>query len=58
MNKDVKLQATRADHRKSRLAEQLRANLQKRKEQSRARRAGDADAREDGLQAAEKKQKG
>ncbi|WP_254027184.1 hypothetical protein [Mesorhizobium ventifaucium] len=35
--------------RKSRLAEQLRANLQKRKAQSRSRRTGDADTRTDGL---------
>ncbi|MER8367448.1 hypothetical protein [Mesorhizobium sp. M1348] len=37
--------------RKDRLAEQLRANLQKRKAQSRSRRTGDADKRPDGLQA-------
>jgi len=35
--------------RKARLAEQLRANLQKRKAQSRARRTGDPDTRPDGL---------
>ncbi|RWK39545.1 MAG: hypothetical protein EOR46_22490 [Mesorhizobium sp.] len=35
--------------RKSRLAEQLRANLQKRKAQSRSRRTGGADKRPDGL---------
>jgi hypothetical protein len=35
--------------RKARVAEQLRANLQKRKAQSRSRRAGDADNRPDGL---------
>ena len=35
--------AAKAD-RKARLAEQLRANLQKRKAQTRARRHGDADA--------------
>ncbi|RWK49743.1 hypothetical protein [Mesorhizobium sp.] len=34
--------------RKARLAEQLRANLQKRKAQSRSRRAGDADKRRAG----------
>ncbi|TIO07385.1 hypothetical protein [Mesorhizobium sp.] len=34
--------------RKTRLAEQLRANLQKRKAQSRSRRAGDADKRRAG----------
>ncbi|TIT20054.1 MAG: hypothetical protein E5W70_23000 [Mesorhizobium sp.] len=37
--------------RNDRLAEQLRANLQKRKAQSRSRRTGDADQRPDGLQA-------
>jgi hypothetical protein len=35
--------------RKTRLAEQLRANLQKRKAQSRSRRTGEADQRPDGL---------
>lgn len=35
--------------RKARLAEQLRANLQRRKAQARARRAGDADQRPEGL---------
>ncbi|SIT56538.1 conserved hypothetical protein [Mesorhizobium prunaredense] len=39
----------RAD-RKTRLAEQLRANLQKRKAQSRSRRTGGADKRPDGLE--------
>ncbi|BCH18840.1 hypothetical protein [Mesorhizobium sp. L-2-11] len=34
--------------REARLAEQLRANLQKRKAQSRSRRAGDADKRRAG----------
>ncbi|MER8593165.1 hypothetical protein NKH33_16335 [Mesorhizobium sp. M1182] len=41
--------------RKDRLAEQLRANLQKRKAQSRSRRTGDADKRPEGLQAVMKK---
>lgn len=41
--------------RKDRLAEQLRANLQKRKAQSRSRRTGEADDRPEGLQAAMKK---
>jgi hypothetical protein len=36
------------DRRKARLAEALRANLQKRKAQARSRRAGEADARPDG----------
>ncbi|WP_244602623.1 hypothetical protein [Mesorhizobium delmotii] len=43
--------------RKSRLAEQLRANLQKRKAQSRSRRTGDADKRPDGLGALGETQK-
>ncbi|TPL90988.1 hypothetical protein FJ948_16030 [Mesorhizobium sp. B2-3-12] len=43
--------------RKNRLAEQLRANLQKRKAQSRSRRSGDADKRPDGLGAAKEIQK-
>ena len=42
------------DDRKARLAEQLRANLQKRKAQARARRRGDADSRPDGLAAGAK----
>ncbi len=41
------------DARKARLAEQLRANLQRRKAQARSRRAGDADLRPEGLAAAE-----
>ncbi|RWO86008.1 hypothetical protein [Mesorhizobium sp.] len=41
--------STKAD-RKTRLAEQLRANLQKRKAQSRSRRTGGADKRPDGLE--------
>lgn len=43
--------------RKSRLAEQLRANLQKRKAQSRSRRTGDANERPDGLSPLRKMQK-
>ena len=39
--------------RKERLAEQLRANLQKRKAQSRSRRTGEADQGPDGLGAAQ-----
>jgi hypothetical protein len=35
--------------RKARLAEQLRRNLQRRKAQTRARRAGEADARPEGI---------
>jgi hypothetical protein len=38
--------------REERLAEALRANLQKRKAQARSRRAGEADLREDGIAAA------
>lgn len=38
--------------RKARLAAELRANLQKRKAQARARRAGAADARDEGIGAA------
>ncbi|MCA0032569.1 MULTISPECIES: hypothetical protein [Mesorhizobium] len=43
--------------RKDRLAEQLRANLQKRKAQSRSRRTGGADQRPEGLGGAEEIQK-
>ncbi|TPK68935.1 hypothetical protein FJ930_21735 [Mesorhizobium sp. B2-4-15] len=43
--------------RKTRLAEQLRANLQKRKAQSRSRRTGEADQRPDGLTASKEMQK-
>lgn len=43
--------------RKDRLAEQLRANLQKRKAQSRSRRTGEADQRPDGLGPAKEMQK-
>jgi hypothetical protein len=42
------------DARAARLAEQLRANLQKRKAQSRARRAGEGDSRPAGIRAAGK----
>lgn len=41
-----------AADRKARLAEELRANLQKRKAQIRSRRTGEADQRADGLAAA------
>lgn len=44
-----------ADRHKKRLAEQLRANLMRRKEQARSRRAGEADLRNDGISAADKK---
>ena len=43
--------------RKDRLAEQLRANLQKRKAQSRSRRTGEPDQRPEGLPTAEKMHK-
>ena len=42
--------------RKARLAEELRANLQRRKAQARSRRTGGADERPDGLTAAGKGQ--
>jgi hypothetical protein len=38
--------------RKARLAEELRANLQRRKAQARSRRAGEADRRPEGIAAA------
>ncbi|ESZ49972.1 hypothetical protein ACYG9R_06520 [Mesorhizobium sp. RSR565B] len=44
-------------NRKDRLAEQLRANLMKRKTQARSRRTGEADQRPEGLAAAEKMHK-
>ncbi|TKT74189.1 hypothetical protein [Aquamicrobium sp. LC103] len=37
------------DEKKERLARQLRANLQRRKAQSRSRRTGEADSRPEGL---------
>jgi hypothetical protein len=40
--------------RKARLAEQLRANLQRRKQQARSRRTGAADERPEGIAAADK----
>ena len=48
--------AAKAD-RKTRLAEQLRANLRKRKAQTRARRHGDPDSRSEGISAAPKADK-
>lgn len=47
-----KASATPADERRRRLAEELRANLQRRKAQARARRSGESDARPEGLPAA------
>lgn len=46
-----------AVRRKARLAEALRANLQKRKAQTRSRRTGQPDTRPEGLLASEKKNK-
>ncbi|MBC2884347.1 hypothetical protein H7Q97_02900 [Ochrobactrum sp. CM-21-5] len=43
---------TSSDQREKRRAEQLRANLMRRKAQSRSRRAGEADERNDGIDAA------
>ncbi|WP_024849511.1 MULTISPECIES: hypothetical protein [unclassified Aminobacter] len=42
-------QASQKDERRKRLAEQLRANLMRRKAQARSRRVGEADSRPDGL---------
>jgi hypothetical protein len=42
----------RQAERKARLAEELRANLQRRKAQARSRRAGEADRRPEGIAAA------
>jgi len=42
---------SQTDPREKRRAEQLRANLMRRKAQSRSRRAGDADERNDGITA-------
>ncbi|KAB2701121.1 hypothetical protein WKW50_00320 [Ochrobactrum sp. GPK 3] len=42
------------DRQKKRLADQLRANLMRRKEQSRSRRSGEADERNDGISTAGK----
>ncbi|MBB5702446.1 hypothetical protein FHS76_002324 [Ochrobactrum daejeonense] len=41
-----------SDQRKKRRADELRANLMRRKAQLRSRRAGDADERDDGIKAA------
>lgn len=46
------------DGRKERLADALRANLQKRKAQSRSRRAGAPDSRPEGLAAGKDEQSG
>jgi hypothetical protein len=47
-------QAGSGADRKKRLAEELRANLQKRKAQARSRRIGEADSRPEGIAAASK----
>ena len=52
MEKPPPKSGRQADRRKARLAEQLRANLQKRKAQVRSRRAGEPDQREEGLSSA------
>ena len=53
VSKGLKKPLSAEDRRKARLAEQLRANLARRKAQARSRRAGDADQRPEGLAAAE-----
>jgi hypothetical protein len=45
--------STVKDDRKARLAQELRANLQKRKAQARSRRTGEEDARPEGIAAAQ-----
>lgn len=50
-------QSSRKAVERARLAEELRANLQRRKAQARSRRDGEADDRPDGLDAAGKGQK-
>jgi hypothetical protein len=45
---------TKDNARKARLAQELRANLQKRKAQSRSRRTGNADSRPEGIAASTK----
>jgi hypothetical protein len=47
--------AKEKDDRKARLAQALRANLQRRKSQARSRRTGEADKRPEGLAAAKEK---
>ncbi|WP_273792078.1 hypothetical protein [Brucella anthropi] len=50
-NTTHKEKQTQSDQRKRRRAEELRANLMRRKAQSRSRRAGEADERNDGITA-------
>jgi hypothetical protein len=52
--RDDKTGAGAKGDRRERLAEELRANLQKRKTQARARRAGEADRRPEGIRDAKK----
>lgn len=51
MTKDIADRGKKQDMRKTRLAEELRANLQKRKAQSRSRRTGNTDSRPEGIAA-------
>ena len=51
MAKDIADKDKQQNTRKTRLAEELRANLQKRKAQSRSRRTGNADSRPEGIAA-------
>jgi len=51
-NTTNKEKQTQSDQRKKHRAEELRANLMRRKAQSRSRRAGEADERNDGITAA------
>ena len=53
-SKNSPLPATARERREARLAEELRANLKKRKVQARSRRTGGADERPEGLAAAGK----
>jgi hypothetical protein len=52
MTKPQMPEKTAEELRNARLAEQLRANLQRRKRQARARREGEADERAEGISAA------
>ncbi|MEP9373519.1 hypothetical protein [Mesorhizobium sp. KR1-2] len=52
--KDTKSPSTAHEQRKARLAEELRANLLKRKAQARSRRTGNPDDRPEGISAAGK----
>ncbi len=52
MDRTAGAEERREELRKARLAEQLRANLQRRKRQARSRREGEQDQREEGTAAA------